>query len=139
MQDFHNQRLKITVVCGQSGGSHITSHSITGTFQSLKVLQELFKAYCSPPKKIICFRFKNLSTGGSTTAGVHLVSYSCYLFPISDLQLASFSCCCSMPACWLKELSTIRCLHLSSCLIQRSRKQSYCARFKSIFCKSRFI
>lgn len=106
------------------------------------VLLEPFKGlkwhYCSPPRKIICFRFRNLSTGGTTTAAVHLVSYS-YLFPISDLQLASFSCCCCMPACWLKELSTIRCLRLSSCLIQHSRKQSCCARFQSAFCNTRFI
>lgn len=128
VQDIHNQRLKISIVWGQSGGSHITSHSITETFQRLKVAQ------VHPPRKAICFRFSNLNTGGCTTAAVQLVSYSCYLFPLSDLQLATFSCC--MPACCLKELSAARCLLSSSCLIQHSRKQSCFSRFKSVFCKT---
>lgn len=84
------------------------------------VLEESFKDlkwnYSHSPRKIICFRFRNLSSGRSTTAAVQLVSYSCYLFPVRDLQLASFSCCCCMPACWLTELSTTRRLLVRSCL-----------------------
>lgn len=84
------------------------------------VLEESFKDlkwnYSHSPRKIICFRFRNLSSGRSTTAAVQLVSYSCYLFPVRDLQLASFGCWCCMPACWLTELSTTRRLLLHSCL-----------------------